>query len=79
MSPTPLKNCIGLGNPQALSPMPHRLIQTDIFWSKLATINKQTLIRTNNLESDLIIKWHWPREPTGTVPDASRANPDSYF
>ena len=79
MSPTPLKNCIGLGNPRAQSPTPLGLIQTHIFCSKPARIDKQTLITTNNYESGPIKKLHWAQEPVGTVPDAARATPASFL
>ena len=76
MSPTPLKDCIGLGNLRAQSPTPLGLIQTHIFWSKPARIDKQT---TNNYESSPIKKLHRAREPAGTVPDAARATPASFL
>ena len=48
MSPTPLKNCIGLRlNPWALSPTPLGLIPPLFFRSKPSRIDKQTLITTN--------------------------------
>ena len=80
MSPTRLKSGIGLGNPRAQSPTPLGLIQTHIFRSKPARIDKQTLITTNNYESDPIEKLHRAQvEPAGIVPDASRANPASFL
>ena len=79
MSPTPFKDCMGLGNLRALSLMPVGLIQPLFFWSIPSRIDKQTLITTTNHESDPIKKLHWAREPAGTVPDASRANSASFF
>ena len=79
MSPTRSKNSIGLGNPRALSPTPLGLIQPLFFRSKPSRIDKQTLITTNNHESDPIKRLHRAREPAGTVPDASWASPDSFF
>ena len=79
MSPTRLKSGIGLGNPRAQSPTPLGLIQTHIFRSKPARIDKQTVIATNNYESDPIKKLHWAWEPAGTVPDAAQATPASFL
>ena len=79
MSPTPLTDCIRLGNLRALSPMPVRLIQPLFLWSKPSKIGKQTLIITNNHESDPINRLHQALEPAGTVPDASWANPASFL
>ena len=79
MSPTPLKDCIRLRDPRALSPTPLELIQPLFFRSQPSRIDKQTLITTTNHESDPIKKLHWAREPAGTVPDASWANPASFL
>ena len=46
MSPTPLTDCIRLGNLRALSPMPVGLIQPLFLWSIPSRIDKQTLITT---------------------------------